>query len=55
MIGYTYQQERSFDVMDSAAQNEGNSGNLMGAGMGLGMGFGIGGNGNSKWGIWAVS
>ncbi|MCB0539379.1 MAG: SPFH domain-containing protein [Bacteroidetes bacterium] len=41
--GYTYQQERSFDVMDSAAQNEGNSGNLMGAGMGLGMGFGIGG------------
>ena len=41
--GYTYQQERSFDVMDSAAQNEGNSGNLMGAGMGLGMGLGIGG------------
>jgi membrane protease subunit (stomatin/prohibitin family) len=41
--GYTYQQERSFDVMDSAAKNEGNSGNLMGAGMGLGMGLGIGG------------
>ena len=41
--GFTYQQERSFDVMDSAAQNEGNSGNLMGAGMGLGMGLGIGG------------
>ncbi len=41
--GFTYQQERSYDVMNSAAENEGNSGNLMGAGMGLGMGFGIGG------------
>ena len=41
--GYTYQQERSFDVMDSAAGNEGNTGSVMGAGMGLGMGFGIGG------------
>lgn len=48
--GFTYQQERSFDVMDSAAQNEGNSGNLMGAGMGLGMGVGIGGTMGSQMG-----
>jgi membrane protease subunit (stomatin/prohibitin family) len=41
--GYTYQQERSFDVLESAAQNEGNTGNLMGAGIGLGMGVGLGG------------
>ncbi|HPD65454.1 MAG TPA: SPFH domain-containing protein [Bacteroidia bacterium] len=41
--GYTYQQERSFDVMETAAGNEGSAGNVMGAGMGLGMGFGIGG------------
>ena len=40
--GYTYQQEKSFEVMQAAAQNEGVSSNLMGAGMGLGMGFGIG-------------
>lgn len=41
--GYTYQQEQSFDVMKSAAENEGMSSNFMGAGMGLGMGFGVGG------------
>lgn len=41
--GFTYQQERSFDVMNSAAQNEGSSGDLMGAGIGMGMGLGIGG------------
>ena len=41
--GFNYQQERSFDVMDAAAQNEGNSGDLMGAGIGMGMGLGIGG------------
>lgn len=43
VLGYTYQQERSFDVMDNAAQNEGMSGAVMGAGMGIGMGFGVGG------------
>ncbi len=48
--GFTYQQERSFDVMDSAAQNEGNTGSLMGAGMGLGMGVGIGGTMGSQMG-----
>lgn len=41
--GYTYQQERSFDVLGDAAQNEGMSYNFMGAGMGLGMGLGVGG------------
>ena len=42
-LGYTYQQERQFDVMQTAAGNEGSAGTMMGAGMGLGMGFGIGG------------
>lgn len=41
--GYTYQQEKGFDVMRDAAQNQGTASTLMGAGMGLGMGFGIGG------------
>lgn len=41
--GYTYQQERQFDVMETAAGNEGSAGQMMGAGMGIGMGFGMGG------------
>lgn len=41
--GYTYQQERQFDVMQGAATNEGTAGQMMGAGMGIGMGFGMGG------------
>ena len=41
--GYTYQQERQLDVMQTAAGNEGGAGQMMGAGMGLGMGFGVGG------------
>jgi len=41
--GISYQQERTFDVMETAAGNEGGTaGALMGAGMGLGMGVGIG-------------
>lgn len=43
IVGFTYQQERSFDVMETAAGNEGVSGSVMGAGIGLGMGVGIGG------------
>ncbi len=39
-----YSFDRSMDVLNTAAGNEGNAGNLMGAGMGLGMGLGIGGN-----------
>jgi len=42
IIGYTYQQERSFDTMETAAGNQGSGGSLMNAGMGLGMGVGIG-------------
>jgi len=38
-----YQMDRSFDVMEKAAGNQGTSGELMGAGMGMGLGFGIGG------------
>lgn len=41
--GYTYQQEQAYQVMQSAASNEGASANLMGTGMGLGMGLGVGG------------
>lgn len=40
--GYTYQQERSFDVAEHLAQNEG-AGNFSSAGIGLGMMAGIGG------------
>ena len=42
-IGYNYQQERTFDVLNKAAQNEGNAGNIMGLGMGFGMGIPVGG------------
>lgn len=41
--GYNYQQERQFDVMETAAGNQGSAGQMMGAGMGVGMGFGMGG------------
>ncbi|MBQ9566363.1 MAG: SPFH domain-containing protein [Synergistaceae bacterium] len=40
--GYTYQQERSFDVLQTAAGNEGSGGSMMGAGMGFGTGMGFG-------------
>ena len=42
ILGYNYQQERSFDTLQSAAKNEGMAGGVMGAGMGLGMGVGLG-------------
>ena len=42
VIGYNYQQQRSFDVLEKAAKNEGGS-SLLGAGVGLGAGMGIGG------------
>lgn len=45
ILGFNYQQKRSFDVLQSAASNEG-SGNMqsaaMGAGMGMAMGVGMG-------------
>lgn len=37
-----YQMERTFNVMDKAAANEGIGGGIMGAGVGLGAGMGIG-------------
>ena len=43
--GYSYQQERSFDVLEATAQNtgDGGGGSLMGAGVGLGQGVGVDG------------
>ncbi len=46
--GFTYQQERQFDILETAAGNEGSSGDTMGAGMGLGLGVGIGAAFNSQ-------
>lgn len=42
ILGYSYQQERSFDVMEGAARNEGTAGGVIGAGIGLGMGVNVG-------------
>ncbi len=43
VLGFNYQQERSFDVLQTAASNEGNAGAVMSAGLGLGMGASVGG------------
>lgn len=44
IVGYNYEQERSFDTLESAASNPGAaSSGFMGAGMGLGMGVSLGG------------
>ena len=37
-----YQMDRSFDVLDKAAANEGSAGNVMNMGMGLGLGMNMG-------------
>jgi len=50
IIGYNYQQERSFDTLEGAAKNQGTGSNLMGAGMGLGMGVTMGGAVGSQFG-----
>ena len=42
IVGYNYQQERSFDVLQTAAGNEGSAGSVMGAGMGVGLGVRVG-------------
>jgi membrane protease subunit (stomatin/prohibitin family) len=42
IVGFNYQQERSFDVLETAAGNEGPAGGVMGAGIGLGVGVGMG-------------
>lgn len=41
-LGIDYRQERQFDILETAAGNEGSAGQTMGAGIGLGMGFGMG-------------
>jgi membrane protease subunit (stomatin/prohibitin family) len=41
-VGFNYQQERSFDVMQAAASNQGTASDVMGAGLGLGIGAGLG-------------
>lgn len=42
VIGYDYQQERTFDILDKAAVNKGSASGIMNAGMGLRMGVTIG-------------
>ena len=42
LMGYNYQQKRSFDVLEGAAKNTGGN-SLVGAGVGLGAGLGMGG------------
>ena len=45
IVGYNYQQERTFDTLEGAATNTGSgSSSIMGTGLGLGMGLGLGGN-----------
>lgn len=39
IIGYTYQQQRSFDTLEGAAKNPGSSAAIMGSGLGMGIGM----------------
>ena len=39
--GYTYMDERRFDILEGAAKNEGAAGGFVNMGVGLGMGFGV--------------
>lgn len=43
ILGFSYQEERSYNVLDNASSNEGTVGGLVGAGVGLGMGMSAGG------------
>lgn len=40
-LGYTYQQEKTFQVMEAAASNTGSGGGMINAGLGLGVGLGV--------------
>ena len=42
-LGYSYQEKRTYDILQDAARNEGMPSELMGAGMGMGMGLNLGG------------
>ncbi len=56
VLGYNYQQERTYNILDTAAANEGTSSEIMGAGMGLGMGVNLGSTiGNFMGGLSSVS
>ncbi len=51
IIGYNYQQERTFDTLEGAATNPGSAGaTFLGAGIGAGMGLGMGGAFGSAFG-----
>ncbi len=50
VMGYDYQQERTFDILDRAAANEGIASDIMGAGLGFGMGANLGGMINNAMG-----
>ncbi len=43
IVGFTYQQDRSFDVLRSAAANQGSAASVLGMGLGAGMGAALGG------------
>lgn len=42
IIGYNYQEERSFNTLEKAASNRGMAADVMGSGMGLGIGMAMG-------------
>lgn len=42
-LGYTYQQERGYNVMDKIAENQGSGSDLRNAAMNVGVGLGVGG------------
>ncbi|GIO63771.1 SPFH domain-containing protein [Paenibacillus cineris] len=39
IIGFTYQQERSYDTLESAAKNPGSTAGIVGSGLGMGLGM----------------
>ncbi|MBO5092905.1 MAG: SPFH domain-containing protein [Lachnospiraceae bacterium] len=42
ILGYSYQEKRTYDVLEKAAQNEGGGAELVGAGIGMGLGVHVG-------------
>lgn len=44
ILGFNYQDERKFDILQDAAKNEGVGGSLVGTGLGLGIGVAVGGS-----------
>lgn len=42
IVGFDYQQQRRFDVLQTAAANQGSAGTVLGAGMGLALGSSLG-------------